>query len=234
MKGVKTVNNNKNTLKARIGSKIRSIQQKHILNKKWNKPSGGQYKRGCFHKKNVSDEDFEEMKSLIERMKEVKTFSEYKPLFKKFCSLCMIPDNGCVLQKYQFTKGAERDQNEVLVLYTNTRHQIQIPSGYELYHKSEKTDLKELKPFFRGKEGKYAYLYSDPRVYLTVKKKLPNIFADVSGKKQMTTYKVKENIGTAYVDPLLPNSATGAVYVTTQFPIKVDKLTPEEVNKKDD
>ena len=213
----------KKSIGASIGKISRSMKDKKTIKEIWNKPSGGKYKKGSFYSKNVSNEDFNDMKECITKMKEAKDFKEYKPWFNKFCKLCMIPQDGCIIQKYIFNKGTD-NKNEVIVDYAVTRHKIQIPNGCSLYHKSTVDNIKELVPTFRGKTGKFAYLHSEPRVYLTIKENMPNIAVDLKHKTKTTLYKTKENIRTAYVDPLLPNSIFGAVYVDTRFPIPVEKV----------
>ena len=120
------------------------------------------------------------------------------------------------------------DKNIFMFEYSANQKKIQIPSDSALYHISNVHDIKELVPQFRGKSAK-GYLYSYPRVYFSIRKKMPKIFADYTKKdNKLSKYVVRENIRTAFVDPLIWLYPQGAVYIETRFPIKVDKVIEEK------
>lgn len=135
----------------------------------------------------------------------------------------MIPTDQCIIQKYKLTKGDSPNKNHVYVKYTNTRQRIAIPNGCSLYHNSITNNIKELIPSFQGKSSK-GYFYSSPRVYLTIRKDMPILCADIKVREKNFLYKVKENIRFAYVDPLITSYKYGAVYVDTKFPIPVENV----------
>jgi len=215
----------------KVGQKVRKTKDELDTEKYWNARKG-KLKRGVFHSKKVSDADYKEIVECFDKMKKSEKYSEYKTWFDKMCRKCNIPIDGCIIQHYSFLRGKD-NKNEVCITYSNTRQRITIPQGCELYHMTTyKGDIKELKPTFQGKAAR-GYLYSDPRVYLTIRKKMPKLCADLTPTTKTTLYRVKENIRTAYVDPLLPGYKIGAVYVQTNFPIPVEKVKfePQEPKK---
>jgi hypothetical protein len=227
-RGITVMEENKviqESLKNTIGKCLRKKKDKDDLKKTWDNKHG-KLQRGVFESSRVTDSDFNKFKELFKKMKESNKYSEYKRYFDEVCKLAMISPEGLIIQRYDFKKG-KKDNNYVLITYSNTRQKIQIPAGSSLYHTTTNvnTTIHELIPAFHGKTAR-GYLYSTPRVYFTIKKDMPLMFADITQSQKTRMYKCKENIRVAYVDPLVPNFKFGAVYVETQFPIKVEEVKP--------
>ena len=104
---------------------------------------------------------------------------------------------------------------------------MELPEGATLYHMSKVDGIKELIPVFRGKSAK-GYMYDKPRIYFTVKKNMPKLMADYGAGEKTNMYVCKENIKYAFVDPLLWGHISGAVYVETNKPIKVDQINDKD------
>ena len=221
------------SIKGKIGSSIRSKKDKKSVAKHWS--NHGQMRNRTYHSTSVTDKDFKDMIEAFNDAKKAKTYTEYKKHFNRICKLFMIPSEGCIIQYYKFIRGKKPDTNEVCVTWSNTRQKIMIPQGSRLYHNSKNDNIKELTPFFKGKKER-GFLYSSPRVYLTIRKDYPLQKLDLKKNTKTTLYVVKENIRTAYVDPMVPGFKLGAVYVETQFPIPVEKVKYEEKpsDKKED
>ena len=219
------------SIKGKIGSSIRDKKDKKSVAKHW--ANHGTMNHRTYHSKKVTDKDFEDMVEAFNDAKKAKTYTEYKKHFARICRLFMIPMEGCIIQYYKFIRGKKPDTNEVCVTWSNTRQKIIIPQGSRLYHNSKNDNIKELTPFFKGKKER-GFLYSSPRVYLTIRKDYPLQMLDLKANTKTTLYVVKENIRTAYVDPLVPGFKLGAVYVETQFPIKVEKVKPQQLDDKKD
>ena len=186
-------------------------------------------KRKSWESKTVDDITFEKIKEAIKTIRECTTYFVYKNYFDKLCKLCNIPTGqGVVIMGYELKKG-QKDQNYVKISWADGRYKITIPHGSILYHRSTNPNIQELKPVFRGKSAR-GFLYDTPRVYLTIKRNMPKLAADIY-KGNTYMYIVEEDIKTAYIDPLLRTFAFGAVYVDTKNPIKVKKLTPEILEK---
>lgn len=206
----------------KIGQKVRIVKNEVDMSAIWNNRTG-KMKHGTFHSKNINDKDFNEISTYFDKMKKSDKYNEYKKYFDAMCKKCNIPIDGCIIQRYYLKRG-KNNKNEICITYTNTKQKITIPQDCELYHITQyEGTIKELKPTFKGKSAR-GYLYSDPRVYLTIRKKMPKLCADIKPNSKTTTYRVKENIRTAYVDPLIPGYKFGAVYVATKFPIPVEKV----------
>lgn len=193
--------------------------QNHINNQKKNNID-------TYRSETISDQDFEHLNSLFYCLrKSDSTFHEYKRHYNEMCNLCKIPSENSIIVSEKFIKG-DNNKNTVEIRYSTKTKRIIIPQGYTLYHQSPANNITELIPQFRGKFGK-GYLYSEPRIYFSLRK-LPKICADVSHKTEMTLYTPATTISTAMIDPLLSNFGFGAVYIPTQFPIKVEKIASDE------
>lgn len=210
------------SLSGLIGKTVRKISQDNTINKSWNRTGITKLKT---IDKLVDEETFDNLRYEIKKMKEAERFGNYKPHFNKFCNILDINTKGCVIFKYKFTK-TKKNENRVFVQYHNAEVRHIIPSGSVLYHISTCDSIKELKPTFKGKDGK-GYLYSSPRVYLTLRKNMPKFCADLKNKTKVTKYIVDEQPKYVYIDPFLPLYSVGAVYIETNLPIKVKKLTKE-------
>ena len=219
------------SIKSKIGEKIRKLDDDRTIKKIWNN-RGGKLRRGVYESNKITDKDFDEFKNIVHHLKNDKYYSEYKKSFDRLCKMCMISPDGCIIQRIDLQKGKKPDTNYVLVCYSNTRQKITIPQGSRLYHTSvSEKAIKELQPFFRGKPAR-GFFYSAPRVYLTIKDDMTKAFMDIAPGTATRTYVTKENIRSAYIDPLVPKSKHGAVYVETNFPIPVTEIVPVKKKEK--
>lgn len=207
-----------------IGAIAREFPEKAKLVKGW-----GILKNKCkvYERDNVSDKDYDKIVSLIKHMKEDKTYIVYKKHFNDLCKILGI--NPSVIIEYKWKKG-EKDKNYVYFRYENKNKKVTIPNGYNLYHISPVSNIKELTPKFRGKAPR-CYFYSTPRVYVSIKKDMAKGFAQFKGDQadvKTTKYQLCENIKTAYLDDRIGNIRSGAVYIETIYPIKVIKIDEEK------
>lgn len=217
------------SLRSKIGENVRGSIDKSQTRKNWN-TKHGKRRLSVYEANKVTDKDFDIIADSIRSMKESTRYSEYKKHLNTLCKMCMIPFDGLIIQRYSLRRGKKPNENYVLITYANTRQKITIPQGSSLYHSSTLDNLKELKPFFQGKAAR-GYMYSAPRIYLTIRKNMNPLMADLKPTQKRTLYKVKENIRTAYVDPLVPGFMDGAVYVETQFPIAIEKVVGKTVKE---
>ena len=184
----------------------------------------------------VSDEEYDRIKECIDIIENTENYDEYKKAFSRLCYFCHIVPRGVILAKYDLKKGKKPDHNNLYIKYTYNTKRMELPEGTKLYHMSKVAGIKELIPFFRGKSER-GYKYDKPRIYFTVRKNMPKIMADYTGKEKMHMYLCKENIKSVFVDPMLWGYASGAVYVETNKPIKVeevDRFKPEKDDEKID
>ena len=195
---------------------------KQSLNSNW-KLADKTSTRKQFKSDNVTEEEFEELKGLIKIMRTCETYQEYKPAFWKFCKYCHIAPEGTILVKIKLKSGSKEDHNSLYVEYAYNNKKIKLDESKHLFHISKIEGIKELQPFFRGKSER-GFLYDKPRIYLTVYEKMPRIMADYGSSAKINYYKVNKEISEAYVDPLLPLAAQGAVYIETNRPIPVEEV----------
>lgn len=179
---------------------------------------------------NTSDEDFEELKSLLNIIKTADSYGEYKKAFTKFCYACNILPKGVIIRKYELKKGDKPDQNKVYIQYVNNNKKIQLPDGIKLFHISKVDKIKSLIPAFRGKYEK-GYLYDTPRIYFTIRRNMPKFLADYKTGVKTYTYVCKKDIKEAYVDPLVWTYAQGAIYIETKNNIPVEQITESNKDK---
>ena len=187
----------------------------------------------------VTDAEYEKLSKDIEILRNSENYEEYKKAFARLCYFCHIVPRGVVIANYDLKKGKKEDRNSLHIEYTYSVKRMKLPEGAILYHMSNVGGIKALLPFFsgRGKTPK-GYLFQTPRVYFTLKKNMPKIWADHRKNEKMHMYVCKEKINYVYVDPMLWGPASGAVYVETSKPIDVDELDTEddakEVKKNND
>jgi hypothetical protein len=60
---------------------------------------------------------------------------------------------------------------------------------------------------------------------------MPKLAADLKANATYHLYKIKENLNNLIVDPAFNNPSIGAVYVNTDLPIRVDEVTPSDIEK---
>lgn len=174
----------------------------------------------------VSDVDYEKLKTAIDEIETVEDYKTYKKAFDRICYFCHIVSRGVIFVKYELKKG-KSDKNSFYLKYNYNTKRMTLPEGSQLYHISKVDGITELMPFFRGKSEK-GYKYDKPRIYLTIRKNMPKLMADYGSAKKTYTYIVKQPIRNVYVDPLLWGYASGAVYVETNNPIKVEQITDRD------
>ena len=158
-------------------------------------------------------------------MRETDDYSEYKKAFDAFCRFCHILPRGVIIRTYDLRKGRP-DKHSLYVEYAFNTKLIDLPEGTMLYHMSSVDGITELKPFFKGKSAR-GFLYDKPRIYFTIRKNMPKFLADYKMNEKLHMYVCKEPIKRAYVDPLVWSNIQGAVYVETNKPIKVEKVTSQ-------
>ena len=181
-------------------------------------------KRKVFKSSNVLEQDYQHLIDLHNIMRNCKGYAEYKRAFDEFCNYCHINSNGTILTKIDIRSGKTEDTNSIEVEYSYNTRKVNLPEGAKLYHMSTLPNLTELKPFFRGKSAK-GFLYDKPRIYLTIKAKMPKFAADYKHNEQVHLYEVIDSIPSdVYVDPLLPNKLASAVYVETTKPLKCKEV----------
>lgn len=185
----------------------------------------------------LTDIEYDRMKDCLDIIENTDDYDEYSKAFNRFCYFCHIVPRGVILYKYELKRSPKRDRNSLYVKYTYNTKRMTLPEGTALYHMSKVGGITELKPFFRGKAAR-GYKYDKPRIYLTIRKNMPKIMADYKVGEKMHMYLVKEPIKDVFVDPLLWGYASGAVYVETNKPIKVEEITDknkaEEIKEKND
>lgn len=179
--------------------------------------------RPMFVSNNISDDDFIMLQDLIDHLHNDTDYTDYKKAFDKFCKYCHIVPRGTIIYSHELAKGKEPDHNFLSVTYAYNTKKIDIPEGTVLYHMTKVEGIKELKPFFRGKEAR-RFLYDKPRIYLTLNKNMFKMFADYKPTDKMIKYVVTQPIKNAYVDPLVPDILHKAIYVETNKPIPVMPL----------
>lgn len=185
----------------------------------------------------VTDIEYERMKDCLDIIENTEDYSEYSKAFNRFCYFCHIVPRGVILIKYELKRSPKRDKNSLYVKYTYNTKRMELPEGTALYHMSKVGGITELKPFFRGKAAK-GYKYDKPRIYLTIRKNMPKIMADYKAGEKMHMYLVKEPVKNVFVDPMLWGYTSGAVYVETNRPLKVEEITnkkkADEIKEKND
>lgn len=218
------------SMKGFIGSKIRGVKDNIELEKRWSSVS----KNKKYVSKDCTDEEYDEINDCIKGMKEATKFNSYKKHLSKLCTITGMPMDQLIIVSYKMNQS--KGKNYVEIVYNNAKKKITIPNGSTLYHMSPNDSINSLEPQFKGKSA-MGYMYSNNRVYFTLRKNMPKVAADLSPsrlgeKKKITTYTPKETITTAWVDPLVPLYSYGAVYVETNYPIKVEKVYgTKEVNE---
>lgn len=176
----------------------------------------------------VTDEEYNKIKSYLTTMRETEDYEEYKKAFSKFCAFCHIVPRGVIIRKYSLERGKREDRNTLYVEYAYNLKKITLPEGTRLYHMSSVDGINELIPTFRGKSAR-GFLYDKPRVYMTIRKNYPKFLADYKITDKLNMYLCKEDIRQVYVDPLVWSSMQGAVYVETNKPIKVEKVSNKTI-----
>lgn len=183
-----------------------------------------------FKSTKLTDDEYKRMKSCIDIMTSTEDYTEYKKAFDRFCYFCHVVPRGVIIRNYSIKKGKEKDHNTLSMEYAYNTRKISLDGDAKLYHMSKTDGITELNPYFRGKSER-GYLYDKPRIYFTIKKNMTRLMADYKPTTKMHMYECKENIKYVYVDPLLPSKIfSGAVYVETTKPIKVEKINPKDKN----
>lgn len=181
-----------------------------------------------FKTSSMNDAEYEKVRQNFVEMKEAEDYDSYRKAFNRFCYFCHIVPRGVILVKVNLQKGKD-NKNLLYVEYSYNTKRIDLPQDTPLYHMSKVGGIQELMPVFRGKSAK-GYLYDKPRVYFTIRKHFPKFLADYKFNEKMHLYICKENIKQAFVDPLVWVNISGAVYVESNKPIKVEEITKSNID----
>lgn len=194
-----------------------------VLEEAW-KTSNEKVRIQKFSTSEVTDEEYENLKKAIEVMTTTDDYAAYKKEFDKVCRYCHIVPRGVIIHSYRLVRNKNAGGKHTFYLgYSYNTKQITLDDDTVLYHISSVAGLTELKPYFRGKATK-GYLYDKHRIYFTVRKNLPKIFADYNKGGKMHTYMCTKKINKVFVDPLLRDKYSRAVYVETTSPIPVKEI----------
>ena len=216
------------SVSGKIGQVVRGLKDRLDIEKTWNVSSSNRK----YSEKNLPEEDYNRISKAFAGMRKSKTYNEYKKHYSDLCSVTGIPRSHVVIVTYKLNNSKEG--NSVEIIYNTAPKKITIPAGATLYHMSTCHTIDALIPQFKGKSAK-SYLYSEPRVYFTLKRNMNKFAADIKHNEKITTYTPTEKINSAYIDPLVPAYTLGAVFVETNHPIRVEKVKPEtKKNKKND
>lgn len=221
------------SVKSKIGYKTQQRNDMKALKDFWNRTAIRTIVPKVYYTTAMTDEKFMAVKEAFEGMrKENIRMSEYMKHFMTVSKICHIPPHECIIRKYTLKKG-KHDKNSVWIEFATAGTKLTIPSGCKLYHKSPIGTLPYLQPQFRGRSAK-GHLYSSPRVYCSIHRDMGKSHADIVKGDNAYTYEVVENIKYVYVDPLVPFHMTGAIYISTNHPIKIKRLDKiiAENNKK--
>jgi hypothetical protein len=210
------------SLAGTIGTEIRAVMSSKDVFEYWVKCCKQKLPK-TYKNQNISDEEYPMVKELLISVLSENDYEEYKKAFEKLCNYCKIPSEGCIITKYKIGRTKVKNKNYLILEYANNNVRINIPNGCRLYHITQAPDIKELEPSFRGKSAK-GYLYNKKRVYFTIKKEMPKLSADINPTVKIHKYVSKENIRTAFVDPLLWAPTQGAIYIETDRPIEVEEI----------
>ena len=178
-----------------------------------------------YHNDMLTDEEYSEQLNNYNIMKVTEDYSEYKQAFYRLCHFCHVVPRGLVVTKLEFKKG-KNNKNTIHMEYSYNTKRIQLPEDIVLYHISKTPGITQLEPAFKGKSER-GYLYEKPRVYFTIKRKMPKAMADYGHNVKMHMYMCKNKFKNVFVDPLLWGYVSGAVYVETNKPIPVQEIDPK-------
>ena len=186
-----------------------------------------------FKSTSISDADYNKIKENIKIMRKADNYEDYKKAFSRFCYFCHIVPRGVILKKYELKRGKE-NHNSLYVEYSYNTKKMILPEDTILYHMTAVDGIRALNPFFRGKtyfRGKTVsgFMYDKPRIYFTIRKNMPKFLADYKMNEKLNIYVAKEKIKQVFVDPLVWSNLQGAVYVETNRPVPVEKLTKSRI-----
>lgn len=229
----KSITSAKKEITHSIVSNSRKFSDKKHIGKSWNNNKNIAniylHRDNYVRKKWVSDGDYYRIVDAYKKMnKSGISYSEYKKEFDKVMKFFGLPTKDIMIVKHNEIKGKEKNDNTLEMKYVMSKRKITIPRDMTLYHTTP-VDVKELKPYFKGKKN-MGYLYDSPRIYLTGKKNLSKNSLDMTKKKNFDTskplhkYTPKEVIRQAHIDPLIPNADAKSIYVATHYPMPVTKL----------
>lgn len=150
------------------------------------------------------------------------SYGQYKRAFKFICRFMGLPSDKVIIENLQIVHDKkDPEKNRVAVKYSKGLARVNIPDDVILTHVSPAHNIKELIPTFRSKvKGKY--MYPDKRIFFTVHGQIKKSQAGLEGQK-LTKYKTKKNYSVAYIDPTYSDYKSGAVYISTDQPIPVEK-----------
>lgn len=189
-----------------------------------------------FRSNSLTDDEYEEVQTLLDTMKAAEEYADYKKSFDRLCHFCHILPRGVIITKHELKKGKQPNSNLLYIEYNYNTKKIDLPEGVTLYHLSRVAGIKKLIPAFKSKFSLRAaaakgYLYDKPRVYFTIRKNMPKFLADYKLSEKVHMYVCKKNIKQVYVDPLVWTSLQGAVYVETNQPVDVQEINNGIIDK---
>lgn len=200
-----------------------AVVSESVLNEAW-KTSNEKVRIEKFKSTDVSDKEYDNLKEAFDTMTSTEDYTEYKKAFDKVCRYCHIVSRGVVIYSYKLVKNKEDGKKHSLFLsYSYNTKQITIDDDTVLYHISPNAGITELTPNFKGKAAK-GYLYDKHRIYFTMRKNLPKVLTDLTGNKETHTYMCTKKINKVFVDPLVRDKNSRAVYVETTSPIPVKEV----------
>lgn len=211
------------SVRGKIGQILRKKNDEKHIKSNWKNS-------GIKHVKmdDIGNKKFDEIETAYKGMREATSYNQYKKHFKKFVNITGIPGEQIVITKVNLS--SKNNVNSVDVWYAVSEKKVTLPKGTVLIHKSPYENLPHIKPFFRGKETR-GYLYSNERVYFTLKKDIIKIATDNKAKTKLYPYTPNETITTAWIDPLLPSYSWSCVYIDTSYPIKCHRADKDSKDK---
>ena len=155
-------------------------------------------------------------------------YSTYKKSFNFISKFMGLPSDSIILENVVIKKdGRDKNQDVIHVKYSKGKIKVNIPDGVRLMHVRAEEDgnhIDHLIPSFRSRVvGKY--MYPSKRCYFTCIKAINPGKAGFEGKTNFNKYTPKTPIKTAYIDPACADFGNNAVYVETETPIPVERLS---------
>lgn len=167
-------------------------------------------------KKSIDKDNYAILKNAIEKMKNAKSYEEYKPNYD-------ILTKGLGIQNHviKYIKCIDATCSIIIASVKDDGEEL-LTSNAKFYHSSDNPTLKQLIPFFKSKSN--TTFYPTPRIYLhlnTPANRLGSSIQNSESKGDTQLYEVAQKIPKCNVDRELGKSA---VFVTTDKPIKIKKI----------
>lgn len=175
----------------------------------------------------VDEDKIDKYKSAYKQMcRTDESFLTYTRAFNLFCRLFHLLPETTIIENIRFGKTKE-GAPAVSMRYSTGMVKVNLPDDVELTHVSPAKGIAELVPTWKSKTaGKY--MYSSPRVFFTIKKRIAANKAGLENTK-VYPYTPKQKITTVYIDPTYIDYADGSVFVPTTTPIPVVNKVTQKV-----